>query len=91
MTLEKSIERHLFQKVKELGGKCIKLNPLNNIGVPDRLILLPGGKTVFIELKQKGQKPRKNQHYQHATLQNMDFQVLVIDSKQGVDEFVRTA
>ena len=89
--LEKTIEKYLFDKVKELGGKCVKLNPLNNVGIPDRMILLPGGKTIFVELKQKDKQPRKSQFYHHAVLQNMDFPVLVIDSKNGVDELVKTA
>ncbi len=46
---EVSLERWLKAEVEKRGGRCIKL--VRSIGIPDRLVLLPGGKMVFIELK----------------------------------------
>lgn len=54
MTRETSIEFHLRKQVKAAGGYCIKLSPIGMVGIPDRLVLLPGGRVVFVECK----KPR---------------------------------
>ena len=54
MVREVSVETYLRKRVKEAGGLCIKLAPAGNVGIPDRLLLLPGGVLVFVECK----KPR---------------------------------
>ena len=50
-TLEKDIERKLGDIVKKHGGKCLKWVCPGWRGVPDRIVLLPGGKVIFAELK----------------------------------------
>lgn len=49
--LEKDIEKKLVDIVKKHGGKCLKWNCPGWRGVPDRILLLPGGKVIFAELK----------------------------------------
>ena len=49
--LEKEIEKKLGDIVKKHGGKCLKWVCPGWRGVPDRIILLPGGKVIFAELK----------------------------------------
>lgn len=49
--LEKDIERRLRQKVEAHGGRCLKWVCPGWTGVPDRIILLPGGRVLFAELK----------------------------------------
>ena len=49
--LEKDIERALVEKVKQHGGYCLKWVCPGWAGVPDRIVLLPGGRVVFVELK----------------------------------------
>ena len=58
--LEKVIERKLRDGVKKLGrgAKCLKFESPGTSGVPDRMILLPGGRIVFVELKQVGKRER---------------------------------
>lgn len=51
MTRESSIETYLRERVLAAGGRCIKLNPMGNVGIPDRLVLLPEGVVVFVECK----------------------------------------
>ena len=49
--LEKEIERKLVDLVKKYGGRCEKLVNVGFAGFPDRTILLPGGKIMFVETK----------------------------------------
>jgi hypothetical protein len=51
MTREAGIEGYLRQRVQDVGGLCIKLNPASLVGIPDRLVVLPGGFMVFVEVK----------------------------------------
>ena len=50
---EKAIERYLSDSVKELGGICLKYSNPGMAGYPDRICLLPGGVTIWVELKSK--------------------------------------
>lgn len=58
---EDDVEEYLIKKVQEMGGDCIKGNPHNQRGMPDRICILPNGLLVFVELKRPGKKPRPNQ------------------------------
>ena len=49
--LEKDIEKKLVNLVRRRGGLCLKWVCPGWAGVPDRIVLLPGGKIVFVELK----------------------------------------
>lgn len=49
--LEKDIEKKLRQKVEALGGRCLKWVCPGWSGVPDRIVLLPGGRIYFVETK----------------------------------------
>ena len=84
--LEKQIERKLVDKVKVLGGICPKWTGM--LGAPDRMVLMPNGSIVFVELKAPGKKPRAIQLVRHEQLRHLGFRVYVIDSLQGVDEFI---
>ena len=86
---EASIERRLSRKVKAAGGLALKFTSPGWAGAPDRLVLLPGGKIVFVELKAPGRKPRPLQLKRHDELRALGFQVEVIDMPEGVDEFIR--
>ena len=54
MTLEKEIEKDFVNFVKKKRGFCLKQNPRWYRGIPDRLIVMPGGKCFFLELKRPG-------------------------------------
>ena len=49
--LEKEIERKLRKTVEKHGGLCLKWVCPGWIGVPDRIVLLPRGRVMFVELK----------------------------------------
>ncbi len=81
---EKQIEQKLVQAVRKSGGMSLKFVSPNFDGMPDRLILLPGGKIAFAELKAPGKKPRPLQLARHKTLTNLGFRVYVIDSAEQI-------
>ncbi len=51
---ERSVERYLREKVKEAGGWAIKFAPAGTAGVPDRIVIWPGGRIDFVECKTFG-------------------------------------
>lgn len=55
---EKQIEQKLVRAVMAMGGLCPKLVSPGMDGMPDRMVLLPGGRMAFAELKAPGRKPR---------------------------------
>ena len=83
--LERDIEKALVKRIKALGGLCEKFVSPSNIGVPDRLVTLPG-KILFIELKSPGKKPTAKQLKDHAKRRAYGCTVLVIDSLEGIDD-----
>lgn len=85
---EKVIERKLVEAVKKEKGLCIKLLCDNMLGLPDRLVLMPNSIIVFVELKTTKQKPRKIQEFIHNKLRALGFQVEVIDTVQGITNFM---
>lgn len=87
---EKLVERKLVELVKINNGMCIKLLCDQLIGLPDRLCLFPNHKIVFVETKTTGQKPRRIQAYMHKKLRALGFRVEVIDSIEGVEQFINS-
>jgi len=85
---ECKIEKRLIKQVEKIGGKAYKWNPNGVIGVPDRMVLLPGGKVIFIELKAPGKKLRKIQEHRAKELRELGFQVECLDTVEKVDLFI---
>lgn len=86
---EKDIEQYLREQVKAAGGKAYKFTSPGNSGVPDRLVLLPEGRVAFVELKAPGKTSTPLQQMQQKKISDLGFQVLIIDSYTGVDDFIR--
>lgn len=72
---EKEIEAKLRTAVKALGGLCLKWESPGYTGVPDRMILLPGGRIFFVELKAPGKKERPRQVVVQQILTRLGFTV----------------
>ena len=53
---EKSIEAELKRAVKGMGGICAKWVSPGIDGVPDRIVLFPGGRIGFVELKARSDR-----------------------------------
>ena len=83
---EKQIEHALTLMVKARGGIAPKFVSPSFAGMPDRLVLLPGGVFAFAELKAPGMKPRALQLARHQLLKNLGFKVYVIDGIEQIEE-----
>ena len=83
---EQRIERQLVQQVSKLGGLALKFVSPGMAGVPDRLLLFPGGKAVFVETKAPGKEPRPLQVHRHEQLRALGFRVFVIDEMKQIRE-----
>ena len=81
---EKQIEQKLCSKAKALGGMAIKLNSLSMTGLPDRLVLLPNGKAVFVELKSPGKTMRPVQIKRKRQLEGLGFKVYCFDDERQI-------
>lgn len=91
---EKIIEQHLVKAVKSSGGIAPKLVSPGFDGMPDRLVLLPGGKIGFVEVKASGKEPRPLQVARHGLLRRLGFKVYILDAPEqigGILDEIRTA
>ena len=83
---EKEIEKKLTAAVKTKGGMALKFVSPGIVGVPDRLILLPGAKIAFAELKAPGEKMRPVQIKRKRQLEALGFLVYSIDGTEQIGE-----
>ena len=81
---ERLIEQRLVTAVKAKGGIAPKFVSPSFAGMPDRLVLLPGGVFAFAELKAPGMKPRALQVARHEMLRRLGFGVYVIDGIEQI-------
>lgn len=86
---EATLEAHLVRAVERAKGRAIKWVSPGLVGVPDRAVLLPGGRIVFVELKARGKAPRPLQRKRHDELRALGFPVYVIDSLAGIEAFAK--
>lgn len=81
---EKKIETMLVQAVAACNGWAVKLTSPSAAGLPDRIILLPGGAAAFVEVKAPGKKPRPLQLSIHRKLNGLGFPVYVLDDSSQI-------
>jgi hypothetical protein len=86
--LEKEIEMQLARAVKKMEGRAVKFISPGFDGMPDRLVLLPGGRCGFVEVKAPGRKPRALQVVRHEMLKKLGFKVYVLDAKEQIEEII---
>lgn len=88
MILEKTIEAYLRNQVKKRGGIAFKFVSPGYNGVPDRLIVMPGGSMYFVEVKNERGRLSPMQVQCHKMLKALGVHVYVIWSKEDVDAFM---
>ena len=85
---EKAIEKKLVQAVKSAGGIAVKFVSPGFDGMPDRIVLLPGGHMAFVEVKAPGEKPRPLQLVRHKLLRGLGFKVYILDDEQQIEKIL---
>ena len=84
MAAEKKIEIKLVQTVRRMGGLAPKFVSPGLNGVPDRLVLLPGAKIGFVELKAKGEKLRPLQRRRKRQFEALGFKVYCVNDVEQI-------
>ena len=86
---ESELERILVEEVRKEGGKAYKWVSPGNDGVPDRIVIFPGGKIYFVELKVEGGRVSATQIAQLKALANLGLDAFVIRGIKGLIGFFR--
>ena len=87
--LEKDIERKLRILVERHGGLCLKWVCPGWSGVPDRIVLLPRGRVVFVELKRPKGKLGALQKWWGHRLIDLGFQYWQMWDMDELELFVQ--
>ena len=85
---ESQIEARLSREVKHAGGLCLKWVSPGCTGVMDRIVLLPGGRVIFVELKQPGGRLSERQKWMRDVLSGLGMDVRCLWNKEQVDKFL---
>jgi len=83
---ESKIEQYLIDAVASLGGETRKVQWIGRNGAPDRVVWLPDGRQLWIELKQFGKTPSPVQLREHARMARCGQHVHVVDSIDAVEK-----
>jgi hypothetical protein len=85
--LENKVEQHFVDCAWARGGEVRKLAYIGRRGAPDRLLVLPGGRVFFVELKRPGAGAADHQAREHKRLRRAGADVRVLDTLEAVDSF----
>ena len=86
--MEKDVERYLRSEIEKLGGLCLKFVSPGNAGVPDRLVILPGGRVWFVEVKTDGGRVRPLQRWWQKKLRAVGIPSLIIKGMVDAQVFI---
>jgi len=84
--LEKRIERKFIKEAKRRKLTFYKARTPSRRSAPDRIGLIKGGVTVFIEFKKPGEVLRPAQSYCVRTLDELGFRTYLVSSLEEIDE-----
>jgi hypothetical protein len=73
--MEHYTEQHCRGLAKQHGCILLKLSPFGMAGIPDRILLAPGGRLMFIEFKAPGRYLKPLQRWWREELTRMGFRV----------------
>lgn len=92
---ERDLERKLYKALKSAGCLPLKFESPGYTGVPDRIVLIPGGRIAFVEMKAPGKRERPRQVIVQRIFRSMGFTVFSsVDSTEKINavvEFCREA
>jgi len=83
---ESAIEARLVRMVRDRSGLCYKFVSPGNPGVPDRIVITPAGRTIYVELKAETGRLARIQEWQIDEMRKRGADVRVL---RGLDEVKR--
>lgn len=86
---ERDIEQRLVREIRKMGGEAFKWTSPGNDGVPDRIVMLPGGILIFVELKADNGRLSSVQKVQIRRIQRLGQDVEVVQGMDGLEEFLQ--
>lgn len=87
---EQARENYLSAQARKRGCITFKIAPLEK-GLPDRAVLVPFGRTYFVEMKMPGGRISPAQAVKHDRSRQIGHPVHVLITKQQIDDFLRWA
>ena len=85
---ESVIEARLVRLVRSRGGLCFKFVSPGNPGVPDRIVITPEGRTVYVELKTEAGRLAAIQKWQQEEMRKRGAEVRTLKGLDQVLAFV---
>lgn len=85
---ESSLERGFRKRVRALGGYTVKMFS-TEVGVPDRLVMMPGGRMYLVELKTDGYEVSDVQRVFHQRMAALGITVVVLRDTPEVVAWLR--
>lgn len=86
---ESAIENKMVRMVRERGGLCYKFVSPGNPGVPDRIVITPDGRTIYIELKTEIGRLASIQKWQIDEMKKRGVDIRVLKGLDEVKAFVK--
>lgn len=89
---EEGLEKKIKRYVEGHGGLFLKWVSPGFTGVPDRILLMPGGRISFVEVKRPGAKDGMTPRQKRVAclLRNLGFRVIRAASIDDIREEVET-
>jgi hypothetical protein len=86
---ENAIEAELVRRVEALGGIAEKVTVIGRRGFFDRLIVLPGGRVIFCEVKRpRGGSFSAHQIQRHRVYRSLGVAVALIRNAAQIDDLL---
>jgi hypothetical protein len=85
---EKTVESKFTSAVKAKGGLAVKFTSPGFNGMPDRLVMFPGGRIAFVEVKAPGETPRPLQRSRLKLLRRLGFKAFVLDNTSDIPKII---
>ena len=89
MMREAQVESKLAKEVEKRGGICYKFVSPSNPGVPDRIVITPEGRVIFVEIKATFGRMSNIQKWQRGRMLDHCVDVRVLHGVDQVKEFIR--
>lgn len=87
---ESALEQRFNREVKKLGGRSYKVCPEYCAGIPDRMVLLPGGRLYLVELKADDGAVSPIQKVWHERAAELGTTVVVLKGEKEVDQWLKS-